>query len=40
VHEAARGELDPDRRIIAMLGVRGKAVAKTQAAEKETQASA
>jgi integrase len=40
VHEAARGELDPDRRIIAMLGVRGKAVAKTSAAEKETQASA
>jgi integrase len=34
VHEAARGELDPDRRIIAMLGVRGKAVAKTSAAEK------
>jgi integrase len=29
VHEAARTEIDPDKRIVAMLGVRGKAVAKT-----------
>lgn len=29
VHEAARSEIEPDRRIIAMLGARGKGVAKT-----------
>jgi hypothetical protein len=40
VHEAGRSEFDPDRRIIAMLGVRGKAVAKTLAAGTETQQSA
>jgi hypothetical protein len=29
VHEASKTEIDPDKRIVAMLGVRGKAVAKT-----------
>ncbi|HTR54297.1 MAG TPA: site-specific integrase [Kofleriaceae bacterium] len=32
VHEAAQSEIDPDKRILAMLGARGKAVAKTSAA--------
>ncbi len=35
VREAAQRELDPDKRIIAMLGVRGKTVAKTSVAENE-----
>ena len=29
VHEAARSEIEPDRRIIATLGASGKGVAKT-----------
>jgi len=44
VHEVAREELDPDRRIVAMLGargsIRGKTVAKTAAPKTETQRSA
>jgi hypothetical protein len=32
VHEAAKSEIEPDKRIIAMLGARGKGVAKTNAA--------
>jgi integrase len=39
VHEAARSEVDPDRRILAMLGARGKTVAKTAAPKMETQQS-
>jgi integrase len=44
VHEAAQTEVDPDRRIVAMLGargeLRGKTVAKTAAPKTKTQASA
>lgn len=40
VQQAACTESDPDRRILAMLGARGKTVAKTQAAETETKKSA
>jgi integrase len=50
VHEAAGTEIDPDKRVIAMLGARvevdvkterrGKTVAKTSAARSETQQSA
>lgn len=32
IRDAARGEEDPDRRILAMLGARGKTVAKTAGA--------
>jgi hypothetical protein len=40
VRDAASSELDPDRRILSMLGVRGKTVAKTQAIESELKRSA
>jgi integrase len=40
VHAAASTEIELDRRIVAMLGARGKAVAKTSAPKTETQASA
>jgi hypothetical protein len=40
VRDAACTESDPDRRILAMLAARGKAVAKTQATEIETRLSA
>jgi hypothetical protein len=42
VQEAGQSELDPDKRIIAMLGarVRGKGVAKVLAPKIETQQSA
>ena len=35
LHEAALSEIDPDRRIVAMLGARGKTVAKTSSTENE-----
>jgi integrase len=35
IREAAQRENDPDRRIVAMLGVRGKTVAKTSTTENE-----
>jgi hypothetical protein len=37
VHEASRSEIDPDRRIIAMLGARarGKAVAKASMTDEQ-----
>jgi hypothetical protein len=35
VREAGDSERDPDRRILAMLGARGKGVAKTLAPEGE-----
>jgi len=37
VQQAACTETDPDRRILSMLGARGKTVAKTQATETEVQ---
>jgi hypothetical protein len=40
VHAAAASEIHPDKRVIAMLGVRGKTVAKTAAPKTKTQASA
>jgi integrase len=40
VQQAACTETDPDRRILAMLGARGKTVAKTQATETEVKRSA
>ncbi len=40
VQEAAFSVTDPDRRILAMLGARGKTVAKTQLIEIETKRSA
>ena len=36
VHDAARSETDPDRRIVAMLGARGKTVPKTSSTENKT----
>jgi integrase len=38
VQEAARSEADPDRRIVAMLGARGKTVAKPSGTENENAA--
>ena len=40
VHEAATSQIDPDKRIVAMLGARGKTVAKTSTTKTETQRSA
>ena len=40
VRQAACSETDPDHRILAMLGARGKAVGKTAAAETEVLKSA
>ena len=40
VQQAACSETDPDRRILSMLGARGKTVAKTQATETEVKRSA
>jgi integrase len=40
VRDAASSETDPDRRILSMLGARGKTVAKTQATETEVKRSA
>jgi len=40
VRDAASSETDPDRRILSMLGARGKTVAKTQATETEAKRSA
>ncbi len=40
VQQAASSETDPDRRILSMLGARGKSVAKTQATETEVKRSA
>jgi hypothetical protein len=36
IREAAQSETDPDRRIVAMLGARGKTVAKTSSTENTT----
>jgi len=38
LHEAALSEIDPDRRIVAMLGARGKTVAKPSSTENENAA--
>ncbi|MEJ7597334.1 MAG: tyrosine-type recombinase/integrase [Kofleriaceae bacterium] len=38
VHETARTEIDPDKRIVAMLGARGKAVAKPAALAEQNAA--
>lgn len=38
VREAAQNEIDPDRRIVAMLGARGKTVAKPSSTENENAA--
>ena len=38
LHEAAASEVDPDKRILAMLGARGKAVAKTAALRDQSAA--
>jgi hypothetical protein len=35
IREAAQRELDPDKRIIAMLGIRRKTLGKTSVAENE-----
>ena len=40
VHEAAATQIDPDKRIIAMLGVRGKTVAKPAAPFSKAEQSA
>lgn len=40
VHAAAATEIDPDRRIVAMLGARGKNLAKTSAPKTKVQQSA
>lgn len=40
VHDAAKSEIDPDKRILAMLAARGKAVAKIATPKTESQACA